>query len=74
MWECSDFFLEVFCSGVGSSAVPTCMWAGSPYKSLECSCSEFRVGCEAGRGVGTCLRMFLHGWNSAKYGFIFFLK
>lgn len=49
------FFLK-FCCGVGSSAVATCMWAGSPYKSLKCSCSEFGVGCEAGRGAGTCSR------------------
>lgn len=70
MWEYSGVFLEEFCCGVGSSAVPTCMWAGSPYKSLKCSCSEFGVGCEAGRAAGTCSRngFFMAG---IVYDFIF---
>lgn len=36
VWEYSDFFSQEFCCGVGSSALPTCTWAGSQYKSLEC--------------------------------------
>lgn len=35
VWEYSDVFLEVFCRGVGSSAVPTCMWAGSPVQKPQ---------------------------------------
>lgn len=41
------FFLEVFCSGVGSSAVPTCMWAGSPVQKPQVLLFRVRSGLQS---------------------------